>query len=162
MCQIVRIFSDGTSIEFRTGGFDDWCVYLINTDGEAEAPLDTDYFAKLNELAGKYGVNKVYEDFVLIYDNTSTMVKEDTLNLIDNLLSSYTKEDSLTVEKLFLTLYMTMISEENYPNTRLGRRIKRLGIYEMFFGKKEVDYAANFMRGMDWKEISNLCSSRGF
>ena len=117
---------------------------------------------KQNELAGKYGVNKVYEDFVLIYDNTSTMVEEDTLNLIDNLLSSYTKEDSLTVEKLFLTLYMTMISEENYPNTRLGRRIKRLGIYEMFFGKKEVDYAANFMRGMDWKEISNLCSSRGF
>lgn len=55
-----------------------------------------------------------------------------------------------------------MISEENYPNTKLGKRIKRLGIYEMLYSQRTVYDAANFMRGMSWKEIERLCEERGF
>lgn len=55
-----------------------------------------------------------------------------------------------------------MVSEENYPGTRLGRRIKRLGIYELLFSERNVQDSANFMRGMSWKDIDFLCKERGF
>ena len=57
---------------------------------------------------------------------------------------------------------MTLVSEENCRNTRLGKRIKRLGIYEMLYSGRTVEDAANFMRGMSWKEIDVLCKERGF
>ena len=74
----------------------------------------------------------------------------------------YGYHQSISVDKLFTTIYMTMISEENYPNTKLGKRIKRLGIYEMLYSQRTVYDAANFMRGMSWKEIERLCEERGF
>ena len=83
------------------------------------------------------------------------------LNLIDKLADSY-KEEKLQVNKLFTTLYMAMIAEENYPNTKLGKKIKRLGVYEMLFSNREISDAANFMRGMAWRDINELCRQRGF
>ena len=55
-----------------------------------------------------------------------------------------------------------MIAEENKAFTRLGKRIKRLGIYKLLIENKSVQQSANFMRGMGWREISDLCNERGF
>ena len=35
---------------------------------------------------------------------------------------------------------------KNYPNTKLGKRLKRLGIYQMLFEGMNVDQAANWSR----------------
>ena len=45
--------------------------------------------------------------------------------------------------------------EQNYPN-KLGKRLKRLGIYQMLFEGMNVDQAANWSRGKPWREISNV------
>ena len=55
-----------------------------------------------------------------------------------------------------------MIAEENKKNTKLGKRIKRLGIYELLYGEKNVEYATNFMKGMNWRDIEQLCKEKGF
>lgn len=160
MSRIVKIFIDNSHLEFDKGGFDNWCVYYVDDKGCKRPPLDVDYFKQLKELSDKYGVERVYSDFVSIYDKTTKSIEVTVLNFINELADSY--EKSLTVNKLFTTLYMAMIAEENYPNTKLGRKIKRLGVFEMLFGNREISDAANFMRGMSWRYINDLCRQRGF
>lgn len=55
-----------------------------------------------------------------------------------------------------------MIAEKRKQYTRLGKRIKRLGIYKLLIEKSNIYEAANFMRGMNWKDIDKLCKNRGF
>lgn len=116
----------------------------------------------LREFSNKYGVNKVYSDFVTIYNLTNNSIEESTLNAIERIAHSYNFEDQLNIEKLFTILYMTMVAEENYKNTKLGRKIKRLAVYETLINNNDVYYSANFMRGMDWRKIEKLCEERGF
>ena len=57
---------------------------------------------------------------------------------------------------------MAMIAEEQKKFTRLGKRIKRLGIYKLLIENRSVSESANFMRGMGWRDIATLCEERGF
>ena len=69
------------------------------------------------------------------------------------------KEDA---EKTFMILLMSMIAENRKRNTRLGKRIKRLGVHDLLLVSRNVMHAANFMRGMKWHEIDCLCREYGF
>lgn len=57
---------------------------------------------------------------------------------------------------------MAMVAENLKANTRLGKRIKRLGVHQLLFENRTVLDAANFMRGMGWREIAGMCEERGF
>lgn len=57
---------------------------------------------------------------------------------------------------------MAMISEEQKEHTKLGKRIKRLGIHKLLIEGIPVNKAANFMRGMKWREIDKICLKLGF
>lgn len=157
----VKDFPDGSFLEYDRGKIDLWCVYMTNSKGVRRPPLDKDYFKELKDLADRYGADRVYTDFVTIYDSTTKNIDEDVLNRISDMASFYGIH-SLAVDKLFTTFYMAMTSEENYPNTRLGRKIKRLAAYEILFGGKDVNDAVVFMKQMKWKEIDALCHERGF
>lgn len=108
-------------------------------------------------LANVYGKDKVYKDFVSIYDITEKNIDEQIIQKIINIAETYRTKNILDVDKLFTTLYMAMVAEENYPGTKLGWKIKRLGIYEVLYSGRNINEAANFMRGMNWREINKLC-----
>ena len=55
-----------------------------------------------------------------------------------------------------------MVAEEKKAGTRLGKRIKRLGVYKLLVENLSVEESANFMRGMNWRQIDALCRERGF
>ena len=57
---------------------------------------------------------------------------------------------------------MGMVAEEKKAGTRLGKRIKRLGVYKLLVENLSVEESANFMRGMNWRQIDALCRERGF
>lgn len=158
----IKEFNDGTYLKYGLGRIDNWCVYLVDENSKATPPLDTHYFEELYHLANVYGKDKVYIDFASIYDKTGKNINEKILQKITHIAQTYSLEDILDVDKLFTTLYMAMVAEENYPGTKLGRKIKRLGIYEMLFSGRNIIEAANFMRGMNWREINELCRERGF
>lgn len=160
MGRLVKEFEDGTYLEYDRGKIDSWCVYMVSPDGVRRPPLDRDYFNELKALADVYGADRVYRDFVYIYDSTIKNINDEILGNISEIAKSY--DDSLSVDKLFTTFYMAMTSEENYPNTKLGRKIKRLATYEILFGGKTVDDAVVFMKRMGWREIDALCRERGF
>ena len=97
----------------------------------------------------------------LIYELTGKQVDANSLRRISEIASGYS-QDALQIDIIFSILYMAMIAEEQKKNTRLGKRIKRLGIYALLIENKTISEAANFMRGMGWREIDYLCRQRGF
>ncbi len=161
MGQTIKTFQDGLALEYDRGKFDEWCVYLTKPSGERKPPRDIDYFSQLKQVADKYGTDKVYSDYTRVYDLTRKTVSQESLRKISAIAGSY-GEDALLVDVIFSILYMAMIAEEQKANTRLGKRIKRLGIYKLLIENKSAHEAANFMRGMGWRDIAKLCEERGF
>ncbi|MBK1442200.1 hypothetical protein JHJ32_19545 [Parapedobacter sp. ISTM3] len=148
-------------MEFGKGRIDEWCVFLTRADGNRYAPLDREYFSILLAWARKYGADRVYNDFVSIYNRTSNQLDPVCLMLIKKLAARY-GEDSEEVELWFTVLYYGMIAEENKRNTKLGKRIKRLGIYQLFYEGLDPAIAADFSKGKTWKQLDKLMLAYGF
>lgn len=159
--RIIKSFSDGSYLEYDNGKFDEWCVYMVEPNGNKRPPLDIDYFAELKQLSIKYGINTVYSAYVFVYENTRKEVDETGIESAYNASTRFVK-DQQNVHKIFTILYMSMIAEENKKFTKLGKRIKRLGIHKLLFENASVYEAANFMRGLNWREIDVMCTERGF
>ena len=161
MGQLIKHFPDGSFLEYDRGGFDDWCVYLTDASGKRKPPRDIDYFAQLRSLAERFGTDKVYNDYVKVYELTGKQVSKADLDCISRLSEEYGASAN-QVDTIFFILYMAMIAEERKAGTRLGKRIKRLGIHKLLIENIPVREAANFMRGMGWRDIARLCEERGF
>ena len=161
MGEIIKRFEDGSYIEYDTGSFDKWCVYLNQPDGSRRPPKDMDYFSDLKRFAAKYGEMEIYNDFVSVYEITGKQVEPFALQKISDISSAY-GGDSLEIDRIFSILYLAMIAEERKKGTRLGKRIKRLGIHVLLVENRSVSQSANFMRGMRWQDIDLLCKHRGF
>ncbi len=162
MGQLIKVFNDASYIEYGKGKFDDWCVFEVRPNGYRRPPRDLDYFQTLKDLAQKYGANRVYHDFTKVYTWTDKTLSQRTLELITELSQEYDEEDVITVDKNFSIIYCGMIAEEQKENTKLGKRIKRLGIHVLLLENQAVGYAANFMRGKRYYQIDKDCRERGF
>lgn len=161
MGRIVRDFKDGSVLEYDRGAFDDWCVYLTRPNMARHAPKDYQYFKRLTEYAAKYGNNQLYNDFIQIYNATTKVVDDSVFKLIDMLSAKYGNEETdIAID--FSIIYMGMVAEENKAYTKLGKRVKRLGIHQVLIDGLEYETAANFSRGKKWKELDNECKQRGF
>lgn len=161
MGRLIKQFPDGSHLEYDRGSFDEWCVYLVDNKGIRKPPRDTDYFSELKNFADKYGTDKIYNDYVKVYEMTEKEVNDEVLIEITKISEKY-GDDVIQIDTIFSILYMAMIAEERKVGTRLGKRIKRIGIYKLLIEDKPVYEAANFMRGMKWREIDSLCRERGF
>lgn len=155
----IKTFSDKTYIEFDKGRFDDWCIYYV--DNRRVAPTDIGYFTKLKNLAKTHGKQKVYDDFVQIYNATTANINSKVLNNIASMASSY-GSDSLEAEKLFTILYAGMIAEENKNKAILKKKIKRLGMYQLLIDDFTPHQAANFSKGKNCRELMSECKNRNF
>ena len=159
MPTLITTFPDGSQLIFDTGQFDDWCVYIVDNNRRVP-PRDIEYFTRLNELKNIHG-DKVYKDFVEIYEKTNAQIKAEVLKKIRDISQSY-NTDALEMEKLFSILYAGMVAEENKKNTKLKKRIKRLGLHQVLIDNLKPYEAANFSRGKKWQEIAKECEKRGF
>lgn len=159
---IIKTFNDGSYLEYANGNFDQWCVYMVNPAKHfRQPPRDVHYFGFLQEQAKTFGNQKLYTDFVSIYDLTGKDIDQSVLERIDEIATTY-GTSALEFSKIYTILYMGMLAEEKKAGTRLGKRIKRLGVYKLLIEKLTVDESANFMRGMNWRAIDTLCKERGF
>ncbi len=159
---IVKTLRNKGQVIFDKGKFDNWCVYIIDDKGTKSAPLDTDYFTQLKLLAYRYPQGKIYRDFLKIYANTSKNIEQQTLELIDEIALSYKWNDADIAEQWLSVLYAAMIAEENKENAILKKRIKRLGLYQLFFHGYTPQTAANYSKGQTWKELDTTMKSLGF
>ena len=146
---------------FDEGKFDSWCVYEVLDDGRVKAPFDVEYFSELKNLTNVFGSSMLYDDFVKLYNKTTSKFDKNIayeIRLITNHYDEYKDE----VFRIFSILYMGMLAEKNKANTRLGKRVKRLGMYNLLVKNMPPEYCADFMKGMKWQEIDKLCNEDGF
>ena len=162
MGQVLKTFSDGSRLEYDQGAFDQWCVYLTRPNLPRKAPTDEEYFTQLQEFAARYGAGHIYWDYVHIYNQTGTKPDPAVFAQIDRLTAGYPAPDNLELAIIYSVLYLAMIAEERKANTRLGKRIKRLGVHALLMEGKTPAYAANFMRNRPWREIDTMCRQRKF
>lgn len=120
--------SDNTDISRGTGNFDDWHITVNN-----KTIYDRQYFQQLKNLAIRYSNQKVYDDFVTVYDSTDFEVNNEVFeNIIPRIANTYQSKDYNEVENLFSILYAVMLAEQKRP-LPLKKKIKRLGIYQVLF-----------------------------
>lgn len=158
---LIKTFSDGSELTFDEGMFDQWCVYLKRPGQPRYAPKDVEYFGRLVKLGQLYGEQKVYDDFVAVYNQTTASVETQVLETIAKIAGSYPAYH-LEIEILFAILYAGMVAEENKEKAILKKRIKRLGMYQILIERLDPGAAANFSKEKKWKELDRICSERGF
>jgi len=161
MPQLIKNVRNKNLITFDTGSFDNWCVYLTRAGKERYAPRDLEYFTILSNFGVKYGCQKVYDDFVRIFNKTHKEISPEVLQLITDIAAGY-GVDSEEIDIWFTVVYAGMIAEENKANAILGKRIKRLGMYQLLIEKMSPESAANFSKGKKWKELDAIMKEKGF
>lgn len=51
---ILTHFDNGLHLEYNTGRFDDWCIYLVGQKNFCKAPKDVEYFTNLLKYSKIY------------------------------------------------------------------------------------------------------------
>ena len=97
---ITRTFSDGSFLEFDTGRFDAWCVYLTRPNHERYAPRDEIYFYDLLQFGNKHGARNIYDDFISIYDMAQLDLENTVFEHIHSISQKY-GEDALEIEIIY-------------------------------------------------------------
>jgi hypothetical protein len=162
MATLIKNLRNSWKAIFDQGGFDQWCVYIVDSNGSRTPPRDITYFADLKRISQYYSDNKIYEDFVRIYDQTTGEIDENVLTLIDKIVDTYSPEHQIIMEQWFAAIYGGMIAEEKKAGAILKKRIKRLGMYQVLVLNMSPNDAANFSRGKKVAELSPLMRSYGF
>lgn len=158
----IREFEDGTIIEQGRGSFDDYCVYLTRPEHNKYAPKDEEYFSFFIEKAREYSPDKIYSDYVMIYDKTTSEIEDALFCDIEQICMTYNEKDQLDFLIWFSVIYLGMVAEERKTNAVLKKRIKRLGMYQILFENMTAMEAARFSYGKKVKELNPLCQERGF
>jgi hypothetical protein len=153
--------SNGGYIEFDSGCFDGWCVFVTVPGNKRFAPTDVQYFSRLKELGEKFGPHKIYDDFVVIYNRTTKSVDSKVFELI-SVLSRFYETDVTEMELWLNVIYAGMIAEENKENAILKKRIKRLGMHQVLIDGMAPEKAAVFSKGKKWKELDEIMRMKGF
>ncbi len=151
----------GGYLYYSKGNFDSWCVYEIDDKGIKTIPKDIDYFNEFKELSDIFDSDKLYDDFVEVYNRVEKGLNEEDVDFIEQISKKY-NEYSDRLFRLYSILYMGMIAEQNKAYTKLGKRIKRLGMYNLLIKGNEPKYCADFMKNMNWRDIDTLCKEGGF
>ena len=130
MAILIKIINNQIRVEFDTGSFDNWCVYLTKPGMTRYAPTDIEYFSWLKQQALVFGAAKIYNDFISFYECTGKEIDLIILDKITTLSNDYGSV-SEEVDTWLTLIYAGMIAEENKANAILKKRLKRLGMHQL-------------------------------
>ena len=161
MPTLIKIINHKIRIEFDTGSFDNWCVYVTKPGLAKYAPTDIEYFSWLKQQSIIFGAAKIFNDFISFYELTGKEIEITVLDKITYLSNDY---GSVTEEAntWFTVIYAGMIAEENKTNAILKKRIKRLGMHQLLLENFTLEEAANFSKNKKWQELDLLMKQKGF
>jgi len=162
MERLINELRNNRRVIFDSGSFDDWCVYVVESDNFKKAPYDVTYFSELKTLSLHYEIDKVYNDFVLIYLLTTNIIEQNVIQLISKISSTYKSQDQAIIEQWMSVIYGGMIAEENKAHAILKKRVKRLGMYQLLKLDLLPQIAANFSKGKKWRELDLIMTQYGF
>lgn len=151
--KLIKNLKNNRKVVFDTGKFDDWCVYVVEENGNRKAPFDVTYFTDLKAINAKYPDNKVYHDFLKIYHPTDKTINPAVLTEIEEIAETYNEEDRMHIEQWFTVIYAGMVAEENKQFAILKKRINHLGVHQTLIQNFEPVTAATFSTGKKWRVL---------
>lgn len=157
--KLVKDFGKGITLSFGKGNFDEWAV-ILKHPSFPRMPTDEWYFKKITKYSLYSSPAEVYDDFVDIYDITTAEVTQFALDKISGIAKRYS--NVIEADIVFTILYMGMIAEENKEGAILGKKIKRLGVYQTLIEGLGPTKAAHYSRGKGADYLLEVCKFRGF
>lgn len=152
------ITGNGYVIYYNYGRFDQYCVHVLKPSNKRVwKPRDSEYFRWLKRMGGRYGNDKVYSDFLKLYEiiNKDTSMFE-IEQFVRNMYSDY-----VYGEEWWIILALTMKAEECKEHTILGKRIKHLAVYNLLMEDMKIRKIVSYMTGKRWWELDDLMMERG-
>src|SRR5207247_11407946 len=104
MSKQIKHITDKSNLEYDQGAFDNWCVYLTRPNLMRHAPRDIQYFSRFQQLGKKYTNQKIYNDFVEVYNKTNSLLDAEVINFITEITADY-DNDSVEMNILFTFVY---------------------------------------------------------
>lgn len=160
--KVVKQLANNRKVIFDKGKFDDWCVFIVENNGQKNAPKERTYFSDLYNIARFYETDKVYNDFLDIYDMTTKKIDDSVLMTIDNLAVTYNDEHQIIMQQWLTVLYAHMLAEENKSRSILKKRLKRLGIFQVLKLNMPPEMVCEFPKDKDWHTLNEIMNSYGF
>lgn len=164
--RLIKAFPDGSSLFYGKGKYDWYCVYLCTPEKQSYAIKDEEVFVFLQELSRSYKKQNILNDIKSFYNTINSNDRnqepeEDVLNEITYLSQKYGKY-TLQVDKYFSFLYAAMFSEERKKNTKLGKRIKLLGVHMTLCGEYNMLKKMRYFEKVPYEKLDEMCRIRGF
>lgn len=145
----LKTFPDETVLVYDKGKFDDYRVSFYKDGTHLLSPTDAQFF---KFVLGRNNNDESWEHIKQI----AAQIDKDTEFSSVILPSSSIEED-----KMYSAYAAAVISEERKKYSKLGKRIKLLGYYQvLILGYKPYE-AANWSRGKKWTEINEECERYG-
>lgn len=172
MSEQIATFSDGSSLVYDAGRFDNNCVYAVQSDGSRRALWDSDYFQSLLDIGLKHGEYRVYDFFVCkIYHPTTEMLDVAIIMQLIEEANNYPEADRLQISKTYVSLYATLVAEER-RSLPLGKVIKARAVHGLFYEGLSLEEVCgrdnntwrveHGLRKQSWREIAVKAAQYGF
>ncbi|MBN9298819.1 MAG: hypothetical protein J0I41_17605 [Filimonas sp.] len=160
MATLIKLVRGKHIVEFDTGKFDNWCVFLTRENQYRYAPKDLEYYALLKALARTHGHEKIYNDFLALYECTGSNIDAAVSEQITTLANTYTT-DAEEADTWFTIIYGNMVAEENKPRAMLKKKIKRLAMHLLLIEDTAPQDVVNFCKGKSWRELQHIMQEKG-
>ena len=160
-------------IFFGHGTKDDYCPFVGRFDltGPGGSPMcsfpsDKHYFELLQYLAQSAHPVVLYSDMQYLFHHSGAIgrpgqrVNQSVIDWIRS-RSAYYGDQAGVFQNAAFMVYYGMVGSNCDANTKLGARVKLNGIFELLFGRQDVDFAADCNRGVSSEQIGNECWWRG-
>jgi hypothetical protein len=158
----LRLFRDGSRLEFGKGHLDQWSVYLVRPHQAKVAATEVEGLTWLAELAPRHGPRALYEDFTVVYNRTNHQLQPYVFDLIHGIARAYDRQ-SLKAEVALAVAYAGMVASERRHRSRPGsKRQLRLGVHLVLIEGQQASAAAALLKAQPWARIDAACAARGF
>lgn len=158
----LRIFRDGSRLEFGKGHLDRCSVYLAHPHQGRSLTSDEESLARLERLALAYSPRVLYDDFIVIYNRTTHEPQPHVFDLIHTMARMYA-ERNFEAEVALATLYAVMVALERRHRSCPGvKRNQRLPVHQILVEGYSAQAALAFSSGKAPDQIDEACAVRGF
>lgn len=157
---VVKEWQNGDKVEFASGRFDEWCVYIVRNGAGRRAPRDVEYFTYFHELGQRHSAEQVLEYVRAVYRVAARTINATSLGQIAERALNF-GDESDEAEFWGTVLYSAMVAEENNPKP-LKKRVKMLGLHQLLVDRMAPEEAADWSRGRRFPELDAECRKRGF
>ncbi|HMQ30847.1 MAG TPA: hypothetical protein PKD53_08965 [Chloroflexaceae bacterium] len=158
----LRLFRDGSRLEFGKGHLTQWDVYLARPNAATILADDAESLGRLERLAVAHNPRTLYDDFVMVYNRATHEVRPHVFDLIHGMGQLY-GEHGLEFELAMAITYAGMVALERRHRSRPGvKRQWRLGVHLVLAEGQGAGAAVAFKRRKPWVELVAACAARGF